>query len=457
MKIIENSESSNNNKLLGDLNIYMNQATRSELLSRQQEIQYFEDYSNVRINYYKAILNSDFVISNILEVLNRVSLRELPYDRFIAQKTNYLDSYKTPISKANTLCMMNENLKTIQRILIKNQELFKICINKNSSREEKNNAYNEILKGREKASILILELRPSKKVMLNAYNALLDFHSANTRSPESLDRKMELFQYAKHTLSSPRMTQSYIQSCVKLERDLSNIQDRIVLANTRLVISIVRKFINNNDLDAIDMISEGNLGLIKAIDKFSLAKGSKFSTYATWWVRQSIYRALNSQSDTITKPDYVCHELRKLRKAIGLYYSRHGVNPSNEILAEITKISEESVKHLLPHSSNILSLDEPSRKESSTLGENLSQTNEPLFELLNEHDFESLRAEILKMLDRLNNRERQVIKLRYGLNKNRETCTLEEVGRILKVTRESKTNRRKSHEETEINLFIWKS
>ena len=241
-------------------------------------------------------------------------------------------------------------------------------------------------------------------------------------------------EYLKEIGSIPLLTQEQEQELAK-RKALGDLHagQKLVEANLRLVVSIAKRY-TGRGMSFLDLVQEGNIGLMKAVEKFDYTKGYRLSTYATWWVKQSVTRALADQSRTIRLPVHMVEAVNRVRRAQRMLAVRLGREPSNEEIGKEIGMSEKRVTELMQSSGDTVSLETPvGDEDGSNLGDFVADDANASTEEKAESVF--LREEIDQMLQGLNPREREVIILRFGLETG-HPLTLEEVGKRFKVTRE---------------------
>jgi RNA polymerase primary sigma factor len=252
--------------------------------------------------------------------------------------------------------------------------------------------------------------------------------------PEGISINDPVRMYLKEIGKIPLLTpEEEIELAKRMEDGSEEAKRRLAEANLRLVVSIAKKYVGRGML-FLDLIQEGNLGLIKAVEKFNYRKGFKFSTYATWWIRQAITRAIADQARTIRIPVHMVETINKLIRISRQLVQELGREPMPEEIAQEMDISVERVREILKIAQEPVSLETPiGEEDDSHLGDFIE--DQDVQAPADAAAFELLREQLEDVLDTLTPREQKVLRLRFGLDDGR-TRTLEEVGQVFGVTRE---------------------
>ncbi len=252
--------------------------------------------------------------------------------------------------------------------------------------------------------------------------------------PKSVAVDDPVRMYLKEIGKVPLLTaEEEIDLAKRMEAGEEGVKQILCEANLRLVVSIAKRYVGRGML-FLDLIQEGNMGLIKAVDKFDWRKGYKFSTYATWWIRQAITRSIADQARTIRIPVHMVETINKLMRVSRQLLQEYGREPTPEEIAKEMDITEEKVREILKIAQEPVSLETPiGEEEDSHLGDFIPDEDVPA--PAEAAAFSMLKEQLVEVLDTLTDREQKVLKLRFGLEDGRAR-TLEEVGKKFDVTRE---------------------
>ncbi|MDD3336595.1 MAG: RNA polymerase sigma factor RpoD [Eubacteriales bacterium] len=252
--------------------------------------------------------------------------------------------------------------------------------------------------------------------------------------PEGVSIDDPVRMYLKEIGKVPLLTaEEELAIAQRMEEGDGEAKKKLTESNLRLVVSIAKRYVGRGML-FLDLIQEGNLGLIKAVDKFDYRKGYKFSTYATWWIRQAITRAIADQARTIRIPVHMVETINKLIRISRQLLQEYGREPLPEEIARAMNISESKVQEIIKIAQEPVSLETPiGEEEDSHLGDFIPDDGMPAPS--DAASFTLMKEQLLGVLDTLTPREEQVLRLRFGLDDGRQR-TLEEVGKVFKVTRE---------------------
>ena len=261
-----------------------------------------------------------------------------------------------------------------------------------------------------------------------------DIENIDLTIPDSVNIEDPVRMYLKEIGKVPLLTaEEEIELAKRMEEGDEEAKKRLAEANLRLVVSIAKRYVGRGML-FLDLIQEGNLGLIKAVEKFDYRKGFKFSTYATWWIRQAITRAIADQARTIRIPVHMVETINKLVRVSRQLLQELGREPAPEEIAEKMDIPVERVREIIKISQEPVSLETPiGEEEDSHLGDFIQDDNVPV--PAEAAAFTLLKEQLDEVLGTLTEREQKVLRLRFGLKDGRAR-TLEEVGKEFNVTRE---------------------
>ena len=262
----------------------------------------------------------------------------------------------------------------------------------------------------------------------------VDVEKIDLSVPDGISIEDPVRMYLKEIGKVPLLTaEEEVELAKRMSEGDEEAKKRLAEANLRLVVSIAKRYVGRGML-FLDLIQEGNLGLIKAVEKFDYQKGFKFSTYATWWIRQAITRAIADQARTIRIPVHMVETINKLVRVSRQLLQELGREPSPEEIAEELKMPVERVREILKISQEPVSLETPiGEEEDSHLGDFIQDDNVPVPAEAAAQTL--LKEQLNEVLDSLTEREQKVLRLRFGMNDGRAR-TLEEVGNEFDVTRE---------------------
>jgi RNA polymerase primary sigma factor len=427
------------------IRLYLSQMSVIPLLSREQEISLAKKVEVTRRRFRRAVLGCDFALRTTVDALNKVHEGVLPFDRTIKV------SLTECLTKQQIMARMPHNLPTIQRLLVEQRRDFRSLLRTSLQPDEKAAVRLRFLRRRRKLLTLVEELSLRTRRVQPLVRQLKDMAQRMRCLQEKLrqDRanpaagiltrgqrghmRKELRELMLKTQESPT---SLLARCEMIQRrygDYELVKRQLSSGNLRLVVSIAKKY-RNRGLSFLDLIQEGNTGLMRAVDKYEYRRGFKFSTYATWWIRQAITRAIADQARTIRIPVHMIDVLSKLRSAARRLQQELGREPTAEETAEASGIAVEETRRVLDIGRHPVSLDRPvGETEDSSFGEFLEDRGSPSPTTSAGQGL--LRDKVEALLRTLTYREREIIRLRYGLGDG-YTYTLEEVGRIFRVTRE---------------------
>ncbi len=420
--------------------MYLMQMGEIPLLTHQQETETARRISKARRRYRRDALSSGFVLHAAVAQLHDAHEGRLRLDRTVYVSNTAADE------KRRMRELLASNLKTIDHLLAQDRDDFRALKSARRPRRDRCEAWQRLRVRRQKVVRLVdeVQLRTQRIQVLveQLSRTSLRVQAIVEQLQEAADRRAaatvvpplrgELNRLLWATLDSPAALRRRLARIARSRVKLDAARRVLSAGNLRLVVSIAKNY-RNRGLSFLDLIQEGNTGLMRAVDRFEHRRGCRFSTYATWWIRQAITRAITDQSRMIRVPVHMIETISRLRRACRELEQTRGREPAVEDLAAAAGMSIEETRAVLSMSQHPLSLDTFVGEHDTSLSNLVEDTRQvdPLFDLQQEH----LRERLAGVLESLNHREREIIRLRFGLADG-YCYKLEEVGRVFQVTRE---------------------
>ncbi len=420
--------------------MYLTQMGEIPLLTREQEINLAKKIEMTRMHFRRRVLESDYCIQQAVDILSQVHAGDLPFDRTMKIST------AENLSKETITDRMPANLQTLRRIIDANKTDWSRSADSKVSEAARRKSLHGLWHRRRRAARLLEELslrtskiQPLMKKLQHISDKIEELAQTITAGGDDIPAddiavmKEEFDGLIDLVMEDPELLRKRVKAIQKVFNDYEQAKRELSGGNLRLVVSIAKKY-RNRGLSFLDIIQEGNTGLMRAVDKYEYRRGYKFSTYATWWIRQAITRAIADHARTIRIPVHMIETMSKLRNISKRLVQDLGREPTIEEIAEQAGMSVSEARRVLKISRHPISLDRPvGESEDSYFGDFIEdETAENPIETAGT---EMLKDRIEEVLKTLTYREREIIKLRYGIGDG-YTYTLEEVGRIFKVTRE---------------------
>ncbi len=419
--------------------IYLKQMGQLPMLTRQQELDAARRIQCTRDRFRAHLLASDYILKRILGELQAVVDGQTRLDSVVEVALGNVKE-KNRIRE-----LLKPNLPTLQHLLELNRLDFLLAIDEKRPPATRRAAWRRIMTRRRKAARLIEEASPRMKRILPLLADLKEIarrmevlgellqNASHGASHNTCGHREELEQLMRVTLESPASLSRRMQRIGRLQKQYGSARRELATGNLRLVVSIAKRYRKHN-LGFLDLIQEGNTGLMCAAEKFDHTRGFKFSTYATWWIRQAITRAIADQGRTIRVPAHMLDRIGKVNETTNQLTQENGFAPNSEVTAAAVCLPVAKTETALRMGLHPVSLnDTVDEQERTQLGEALRDHRE-----MQPHEVasqRSLRNRVADALAGLTHRERELIRLRYGFADGKSR-TLKDLGEIFSVTRE---------------------
>jgi RNA polymerase primary sigma factor len=420
------------------IRLYLAQMGGLPLLDRAGEVRHSRRIEHWRRRFRRTLLANDFALAGAIALLEKVQAGTIRLDRTIEV------SVTNTREKRRILRRLAPNLATLRRIQEEKTRLFRIAMSRSAPAGQRREAWRRLVRQRNKAVRLVEEMHlriqrlyPLLKELRTRAQRLDELRALSGAAGGDPQRRRTLAVEQRRILLGARESRRTLARRLARLEDLQGRYDAakrdLAEGNLRLVISIAKRY-RNRGLSFLDLIQEGNSGLMRAVDKFEHARGFKFSTYATWWIRQAITRAIADQSRTIRVPVHMVDTMTKMRNLARDMQQELGREATVEELAARAGVTLADAECVWRMSRRPTSLDQPlGEGDEAVAGDFVRDHREE--DALADVNRQSLKSSIARALAGLSFREREIIRLRFGLADG-YAYTLEEVGTIFDVTRE---------------------
>ena len=430
--------------------IYLRQMGETPCLTKVEEKMGATDICQSRRRYCNRFFASDFILEECLKLIRSALAGECRLDRCLD-----FSLFRTK-QREDILRICRVHSETLQRILSKNKEDFARILLPNTSHSEKKHIWSRIRRRRQRAAVLLQELhfrmqkvapniRKLRGVVSKMNRLRIQIRDASRLIPnlspaqaelkkKERERNCQVFDFlSRRVVETPATARRYLCRVKEANRQYTNVKNWFSVCNLRLVVSIAKNY-QHRGLNFLDLIQEGNIGLLRAVDKFEKRETSTFATFATWWIRQAILRAIANSSRTIRVPVHIQDSLARIYKVVREIKDRTGVVPSLQETAQTCSLSEDDLVKILRCDCSPVSFSAAAKGEpNKTYGDILEDTKCGSPE--DSVQGETLRDSLNNIMNDLSDRERSILQRRYGLFDG-SVYTLDELSKIYSLTRE---------------------